>query len=119
MVCDGFTGNVTLKTSEGLTAMVSSLFRDAVGNSWLAKLALLLLKKPLLKLKAQLDPALYNGAYFLGLNAVVVKSHGRASQSAFVRALDVAIDAAEHNLPEVLSPILKQKLDNQINEEKL
>jgi glycerol-3-phosphate acyltransferase PlsX len=119
VVCDGFTGNVTLKTSEGLTAMVSSLFRDAVGNSWLAKLALLLLKKPLLKLKAQLDPAIYNGAYFLGLNAVVVKSHGRASHSAFVRALDVAIDAAEHNLPEVLSPILKQKLNNQINEEKL
>jgi glycerol-3-phosphate acyltransferase PlsX len=119
VVCDGFSGNIALKTSEGLIAMVTALFRTAVGNSWLAKLALLLLKKPLLKLKAQLDPAIYNGAYFLGLNAVVVKSHGRASQAAFVRALDVAIDAAEHNLPEVLSPILKQKMDNQIKIEEI
>jgi glycerol-3-phosphate acyltransferase PlsX len=117
VVCDGFSGNIALKTSEGLIAMVTSLFRDAVGNSWLAKLALGLLKTPLLKLKAQLDPAIYNGAYFLGLNGVVVKSHGRASRSAFVRAIDVAIDAAEHNLPEVLSPILKQKMDKQINVE--
>jgi len=115
VVCDGFSGNIALKTSEGLIAMVTGQFRAAVGNSWLAKSALLLLKAPLLKLKAQLDPAIYNGAYFLGLNAVVVKSHGRASHTAFVHALDVAIDAAEHQLPEVLSPILKQKLDNQIN----
>jgi glycerol-3-phosphate acyltransferase PlsX len=115
VVCDGFTGNATLKTSEGLVAMVLSLFRDAMGNSWLAKLALFLLRKPLLKLKAQLDPAIYNGAYFLGLNAVVVKSHGGASKKAFVHALDVAIDAAEHNLPQVLSPILKQKLNRHIN----
>jgi len=121
VVCDGFTGNVALKTSEGLTAMVSTMFREAVGNSWLAKLALMLVKTPLLKLKAQLDPAIYNGAYFLGLNGVVVKSHGGASQAAFVHALDVAIDAAEHNLPEVLSPILvhKQKMDQQINLEEL
>lgn len=115
VVCDGFTGNATLKTSEGLVTMVISLFREAVGNSWLAKLALLLVKKPLLKLRAQLDPAIYNGAYFLGLNAVVVKSHGGASEKAFGHALDVAIDAAEHNLPEVLSPILKQKMDRQVN----
>jgi glycerol-3-phosphate acyltransferase PlsX len=114
VVCDGFTGNATLKTSEGLIAMVTSLFRTAVGNSWMAKLALLMLKKPLLKLRAQLDPAIYNGAYFLGLNGVVVKSHGRATKAAFVHALDVAIDAAEHNLPEVLSPILKQKIDRKI-----
>jgi phosphate acyltransferase len=114
VVCDGFTGNATLKTSEGLIAMVTSLFRTAVGNSWMAKLALLMLKKPLLKLRAQLDPAIYNGAYFLGLNGVVVKSHGRATKAAFVHALDVAIDAAEHNLPEVLSPILKQKIDRQL-----
>lgn len=115
VVCDGFTGNAMLKTSEGLVAMVTSLFRGAMGNSWLARLALFLVRKPLLKLKAQLDPAIYNGAFFLGLNAVVVKSHGSASKKAFVHALDVAIDAAEHNLPEVLSPILKQKINRQIN----
>lgn len=110
IVCDGFAGNVALKTSEGLVTMVAQRFRQAVSHGWLARLALLLLRGPLLKLKTQLDPALYNGAYFLGLNGVVVKSHGSATQMAFVRALDVATRAAEHNLPEILSPILKQKL---------
>ena len=111
VVCDGFAGNVALKTSEGLATMVGARFREAVGRGWLARLALMLLRRPLLKLKAMLDPELYNGAYFLGLNGVVVKSHGSATQTAFVRALEVATQAAEHNLPEVLSPILKHNLN--------
>ena len=111
IVCDGFAGNIALKTSEGLVTMVGQRFRQAVGRGWLARLALLLLRGPLSRLKTQLDPALYNGAYFLGLNGVVVKSHGSASQMAFVRALEVATQVAEHNLPEILSPILKQKLN--------
>ena len=111
IVCDGFAGNVALKTSEGLATMVGARFREAVGRGWLARLALLLLRGPLLKLKVQLDPALYTGAYFLGLNGVVVKSHGSATETAFIRALEVATAAAEHNLPDVLSPILKHKLN--------
>jgi glycerol-3-phosphate acyltransferase PlsX len=111
IVCDGFAGNVALKTSEGLATMVAARFRQTVARGWLARLALLLLRGPLLKLKRQLDPALYNGAYFLGLNGVVVKSHGSATQTGFVRALEVATEAAEHNLPEVLSPILKHELN--------
>ena len=99
--------------------MVTSLFRSTVGNSWLARLALLLVRKPLLKLRSRLDPAIYNGAFFLGLNGVVVKSHGAASMTAFSHALDVAIDAAGHNLPEVLSPILKQKMDQQLKAEEI
>ena len=111
IVCDGFAGNVALKASEGLATMVRARFQEAVGRGWSARLALRILRGPLLKLKAQFDPALYNGAYFLGLKGVVVKSHGSASQTAFVRALEVATEAAEHNLPEVLSPILKHKLN--------
>lgn len=119
VVCDGFSGNIALKTSEGLISMVTSLFRSTVGSSWLARLALLLVRKPLLKLRSRLDPAIYNGAFFLGLNGVVVKSHGAASMTAFSHALDVAIDAAGHNLPEVLSPILKQKMDQQLKAEEI
>ena len=119
VVCDGFSGNIALKTSEGLISMVTSLFRSIMGNSWLARLALLLVRNPLLKLKARLDPAIYNGAFFLGLNGVVVKSHGAASATAFSHALDVAIDAAEHNLPGVLSPILKQKMEQQLKTEEI
>ncbi len=111
IVCDGFAGNVALKTSEGLVKMVGARFRKAVGRSWVSRLALLLLSKPLNQLRRQLDPALYNGAYVLGLEGVVVKSHGSATRQAFVNALQVATEAAEHNLPKVLSPILKTQLN--------
>jgi len=60
-------------------------------------------------LRRRLDPAVYNGAYLLGLTRVVVKSHGGADEQAFGYALDVAIEAAKRNLPEVLSPILQAK----------
>lgn len=61
-------------------------------------------------LKARLNPAHYNGAYLLGLNGVTVKSHGGADANAFGCALDVAIEGAKHNLPQVLSPILESKM---------
>lgn len=111
VVCDGFVGNVALKTSEGLVKMVGNQFRQAVGNGWLARIALILLQRPLRQLRTELDPSLYNGAYVLGLDGVVVKSHGSASKEGFIRALEVAAEAAQHNLPKVLSPILKNKLN--------
>ena len=111
VVCDGFVGNVALKTSEGLVKMVGNQFRQAVGNGWLARIALILLQRPLRQLRTELDPSLYNGAYVLGLDGVVVKSHGSASKEGFIRALEVAAEAAKHNLPKVLSPILKNKLN--------
>ena len=113
VVCDGFAGNVALKTSEGLVAMVSALFRQSVNKHWLPKLAALLMRPTLMRLKAQLDPAIYNGAHFLGLSAVVIKSHGKANKTAFTNAINVAIDAADHNLPLILSPILKQRMEPQ------
>jgi glycerol-3-phosphate acyltransferase PlsX len=75
-------------------------------------LAALLLGRGMSALKLRLDPAQYNGAYLLGLNGVAVKSHGGAGEIAFASALDVAIDAAKHNLPQVLSPILQDMIDN-------
>ena len=111
VVCDGFVGNVALKTSEGLVKMVGNQFRQAVGNGWLARIALILLQRPLRQLRTELDPSLDNGAYVLGLDGVVVKSHGSASKEGFIRALEVAAEAAQHNLPKVLSPILKNKLN--------
>lgn len=64
----------------------------------------------MVRLKARLDPSRYNGAYLLGLNGVTVKSHGGADEIAFACALDVAIEGAKHNLPQVLSPILESKM---------
>ena len=112
VVCDGFSGNVALKASEGAARMVNGMFSDLFRSSWLNRFAALLLGTSMNALKSRLDPAVYNGAYLLGLNGVTVKSHGGADEIAFAHALDVAIDAAKHNLPEVLSPILQSKIDN-------
>jgi glycerol-3-phosphate acyltransferase PlsX len=83
--------------------MLAELFR----SNWLARLAALLLATPLRGLRGRLDPARHNGAYLLGLNGVVVKSHGAADTLAFGYALDVAIDAASRNLPAALLPELQ------------
>lgn len=106
IVCDGFAGNVALKTSEGLAKMVSQMFRDTFAHSWMARLAALMMIGPIRRLRARLDPALYNGAHLLGLNGVVIKSHGSANQSAFESALEVALQAAHHQLPKKILPLL-------------
>ena len=110
VVCDGFSGNIALKTSEGFASMIKSLLEELFSKSWLARIALGLISRSFKDLKNKLDPALYNGAYLLGLNGVVVKSHGSASTKAFGHALEVAISAAERNLPKALAPLLETKL---------
>ena len=110
VVCDGFSGNIALKTSEGFASMIAALLEDLFSKSWLARVSLSLVSRSFKDLKTKLDPALYNGAYLLGLNGVIVKSHGSASTKAFGHALDVAISAAENNLPKALAPLLQTKL---------
>lgn len=107
VVCDGFIGNVALKSSEGAARFISQMLAELFRSHWLGRLAAFLLAKPLAGLKLALDPARYNGAYLLGLNGVVVKSHGAADTVAFGYALDVAIDAATRNLPSALLPELQ------------
>ena len=107
VVCDGFIGNVALKSSEGAAKFISQMLVELFRSNWLGRLAALLLARPLRELKTSLDPARYNGAYLLGLNGVVIKSHGAADTVAFGYALDVAIDAATRNLPAALLPQLQ------------
>jgi glycerol-3-phosphate acyltransferase PlsX len=85
-----------------------------LSKSWLARMTAGLASRSFKQLIDKLDPAFYNGAYLLGLNGVVVKSHGSASEKAFGHALDVAIEAAERNLPKALAPLLKTKLSKNI-----
>ncbi|MDG0970621.1 MAG: phosphate acyltransferase PlsX [Porticoccaceae bacterium] len=115
VVCDGFAGNVAVKTSEGLAIMIKDMFKTLHTSSWTARLGAFLMRRKLIGLQARLDPAFHNGAYLLGLNGVVIKSHGGASEKAFGHALEVALQAAKHNLPSVLLPILKDKMDNKVN----
>ncbi|MCQ4263614.1 phosphate acyltransferase PlsX [Stutzerimonas stutzeri] len=102
VVCDGFAGNVLLKSSEGLAGMlvarVEALFRRSLGARIVGVAALPLLRR----LRAELNPAQYNGASFLGLQGIVVKSHGSAGAEGFKAAIQRAAQDVEHDLPELL-----------------
>ncbi len=96
IVTDGFTGNVALKTAEGALKLIGDLLRQVFTSSVAAKLAYLLARPSLERLKEWLDPRRYNGAVLLGLNGVVVKSHGGTDAQGFAHAVDVAMDMVVH-----------------------
>lgn len=90
VVTDGFTGNIALKTAEGTARLVAHFLKGALKSGPLAMLGALIAYPALNKLKARMDPSSVNGAVFLGLNGVVVKSHGGATGRGFAAAIDVA-----------------------------
>jgi glycerol-3-phosphate acyltransferase PlsX len=98
VVCDGFVGNVALKASEGLAAMVSTFLKDGFKSSILAHVAAIFAYPVLKSFKNKVDHRRYNGAALLGLRGLVFKSHGSADAFAFERALLRAYDAAYHQL---------------------
>jgi phosphate acyltransferase len=92
IVTDGFTGNVALKTGEGALKFVGGLIRQVFQAGPFAKMGYLFARGSLRRLKETLDPRRYNGAVLLGLNGVVVKSHGGTDALGFAHAVDVALD---------------------------
>ena len=90
IVTDGFSGNIALKTAEGTARFVVNLMRRSFRSSLLSRLGYLLARPRLKELRAKLDPQLYNGAVLLGLNGIVVKSHGSADARGFANAVGVA-----------------------------
>ena len=110
VVCDGFSGNIALKTSEGFAKMIGDLLDSAVSKNWATRLIFGIFKRSFAHLRSHLDPSLYNGAYLLGLNGIVIKSHGNVSAGSFGHALDVALQAATLNLPQALAPLLERQL---------
>ncbi len=98
VVCDGFVGNVLLKTAEGLGSMVKGKLKAEFTASLLAKLSALLALPVLNRFQASMDHRRFNGAALLGLRGLVFKSHGSADAYAFERALERAYEAARHQL---------------------
>jgi len=98
VVCDGFVGNVALKASEGLAAMVGGFLREEFSRNPLTRLAALAVYPVLAAFKKRVDYRRYNGAALLGLRGLVFKSHGSADAFAFEQALNRAYDAARHRL---------------------
>lgn len=103
VVCDGFVGNVLLKTSEGLAHMVATFLREEFSRNPLRKLAALFALPALNGFKKRVDPRRYNGASLLGLRGIVVKSHGSADEMAFAKAIERAAEAARNRLVERIS----------------
>jgi glycerol-3-phosphate acyltransferase PlsX len=99
VVTDGFTGNVALKTMEGLARMISGAMREEFTRNAVRKLGALAAAPALRALKTRLDPRRYNGASMIGLNGVVIKSHGGADVFAFQRAIELAILEARNGVP--------------------
>ena len=103
VVCDGFVGNVALKSSEGVARMISDLIRGEFEHSSASRLMGLLARPVLRRVAARLDPRSYNGASFLGLRGIVIKSHGSADVVAFKRAILEAVAEIRKNVPERIS----------------
>ncbi len=96
VVTDGFTGNVALKTAEGTAKLVNEYVRRSFRSSLLAGFGYLLARSALGKVRQRIDPRRYNGAMFIGLNGIVVKSHGGTDAMGFANAIGVAIDMVKH-----------------------
>lgn len=100
IVCDGFVGNVALKSSEGLANLMLGVLKESFMRTWWTKLVGLMAKPALSQLRKRMDPARYNGATLLGLNGIVIKSHGGAKRRAFQFAIEQAAAQAENEVVE-------------------
>jgi glycerol-3-phosphate acyltransferase PlsX len=108
VVTDGYTGNIALKTAEGTARQVGTYLRDALSSSWLSKLGALLAYKALSAVKERLDPRHVNGGVFLGLNGIVIKSHGGTDEVGFKSALGLAYEMGRGRLIDKIGDGLQQ-----------
>lgn len=115
VVTDGYTGNIALKTAEGTARQVGTYLRDALNQSWLSKLGALLAYKALSGIRSRLDPRNVNGGLFLGLNGVVIKSHGGTDEIGFKSALGVAYKMSSGRLIDKIGDGLRRFSSNKEN----
>lgn len=107
VVCDGFVGNVALKSSEGVARMFGEVIKRQINRNLWTKIAGALALPIWRGLRAELDPGRYNGASLVGLNGIVIKSHGSADISSFSNALGVAVVEVDKNIPGLIDLHLK------------
>jgi glycerol-3-phosphate acyltransferase PlsX len=107
VVTDGYTGNIALKTAEGTAKLVAHYLREALKRSLMSKLGALLASGAFRILKVRMDPRTANGGIFLGLNGIVVKSHGGTDGLGFAAAIDLAVDLAKQNVVQRIADDIK------------
>jgi glycerol-3-phosphate acyltransferase PlsX len=103
VVCDGFMGNVALKTTEGVAKMFGAFIKQEIERSWLHKIVGAMAYPIWRGLKQKMNPSHYNGASLVGLTGIVIKSHGSANEHSFTQALNVAINAIEQDIPSLMA----------------
>ncbi|MCC2667504.1 MAG: plsX, partial [Gammaproteobacteria bacterium] len=103
IVCDGFVGNIALKTTEGVASFIKQLIKEAFYKNLFSKFIALLALPVIKSLTKRIDPDRYNGASFIGLKGIVVKSHGSAKIQAFACAIEEAIVQVEKDVTELMS----------------
>jgi glycerol-3-phosphate acyltransferase PlsX len=108
VVTDGFTGNIALKTAEGVAKMIAAYLGMAMRRTWMTKLGYLFAHAAFGALRARFDPRAHNGGVFLGLNGLAVKSHGGTDALGFASALELAFNMAEGRLSETIAADMRQ-----------
>lgn len=102
VVCDGFSGNITIKTSAGVVRIIEELLNQRSSKNWLTRLATVFASPLLSPLRAQINPARYNGASLLGLQGIIVKSHGNSQADGFFYAIEQAFKEVGDNVPDLI-----------------
>jgi glycerol-3-phosphate acyltransferase PlsX len=113
VVCDGFVGNVALKSSEGVAKMVRHFLTESFKRNWLTRLSGLVAMPILKRFRRTFDPRRYNGASLLGLRGIVIKSHGGADVLAFENAIHIAEKEVHCNIPELIALQVGGQLDQE------
>ena len=107
VVTEGFTGNIALKAAEGTARQITTLLREAISRSFFAKIGYILAKSAFDVLREKMDPRKVNGGVFLGLNGIVIKSHGGTDAIGFASAVDVGYDMVHNGLTAKIENDLK------------
>ena len=114
VVCDGFIGNVSLKTSEGVAKMISRFMKQEFKTNLLTMFLGLFAIPVLMKFKKRIDPRAYNGASLLGLSGIVIKSHGSADAFGYANAIDIAVLEIRKSVPEHIRSSMEPLLEKAV-----
>ena len=116
VVCDGFVGNIAIKASEGLSRLITTHLKQGFNGSCLGRVSGLLAKPVLRRVGKRVDPARYNGASLLGLQGIVLKSHGSAKSQAFVNAISRAYAHGKQDIPSLISHKIERLLQDEVSD---
>ena len=107
-IAEGFSGNIALKAAEGTARQITDFLRSAMSRSWRARIGYLFAKNAFKALRDKLDPSKSNGSVVLGLNGIVVKSHGGTDAEGFAYAVDVGYDMVRNDLLNKINQMLNR-----------